>query len=78
MFPELNIMNGAITFDEFLATWEQYQILNRDKFRRGQGLYNLLHMTRPELAKAIVGSEMDPFYQDEKIDLCLQFLMRTW
>lgn len=78
MFPQLNTMNNTTSFEEFLQTWEQYQILNRDKFRRGQGLYNLLHMARPELAKAIVDSEMDPFYQDERIDRCLDFLMKNW
>jgi hypothetical protein len=78
MFPELSVMNGEVTFEEFLQTWEQYQILNRDKFRRGQGLYLLLHMVRPELAKAIIGTDLDPFYQDERIDQSLDFLMQNW
>jgi hypothetical protein len=78
MFPELNSMNSPMSFDEFVQAWQQYQILNQGKFRQGQSLYNFLHMVRPELAKAIVDSEMDPFYKDSNINRCLDFLMQNW
>lgn len=78
MFPELTVMNNTMTFEEFVMAFEQYCILNAAKYRRGQGLYNFLHMVRPELAKAIVGSHFDPFYVDENIDRCFEFVMREW
>lgn len=78
MFPELNFMNNTMTFEEFVMAFEQYSVLNAGKFRRGQALYNFLAMVRPELARAIVGSRFDPFYNDGNIDRCFEFIMREW
>jgi hypothetical protein len=41
---------------------------NRREFpeqRYGQAAYNALHEFRPELAREIVGTTLDPFYNDD-------------
>jgi hypothetical protein len=78
MFPELTVMNNAMTFEEFVMAFEQYYILNAGKFRRGQALYNFLAMVRPEMTRCIVASHIDPFYVDSNVDSCLEFICQIW
>lgn len=37
------------------------------RFRRGQAWFNALHELRPDLANEIRGTDIDPFYNDNKL-----------
>ena len=43
-------------------------------YRDGQCLFNALYLVKPNLADEIRGSPMDPFYQDNRINLLLDWL----
>lgn len=36
--------------------------------RQGQEAFNNLHMTHPDIAREIQGTEYDPFYDDSKLE----------
>lgn len=38
--------------------------------RKGQALFNALYAMNPQLADAIHGTPADPFYYDERVQLC--------
>lgn len=42
--------------------------------RRGQALFNALHVTKPELANQIRAGLLDPFYRDERIPAVIAWL----
>lgn len=80
-----------MTYDEFLAdtmrvdaTYEEFEMacsmyarahLNQ---RAGQVYYNVLHDIRPDLADAIVGTLIDPFYKDEVDEQIRKFIRENW
>ena len=45
-------------------------------WRKGQALFNAIFYIDQDLGNKIRGSEIDPFYQDERIDKCLDFLKK--
>jgi hypothetical protein len=47
-------------------------------FRKGQAIMNHLAMVRPDLANKIVGTQMDCFYTDDRIQNCLNFIYQNW
>jgi len=50
-----------------------------DKAQRvGQWMFNVLHEMRPELANAVRGGDLDPFYDDAKIDNFLNWVSKNW
>ena len=53
---------------------------HRGVMRFGQMLFNVLHEMRPELANAVRGSELDPFYtQDEEVlSNFLVYVVEEW
>lgn len=69
------------TFAGFVetATKRYYQLRNEDDtWRFGQVLFNELTMVRPDISEQIRGTQMDPFYKDEKMDLFLNFVADRW
>lgn len=46
--------------------------------RIGQALFNALCVSWPELAEKVRGSEVDPFYDDTRIDAFIAFVARWW
>jgi hypothetical protein len=46
--------------------------------RSGQHAYNLLMHTRPDLCGALVGSELDPFYDDDRLPAFLEWVSEHW
>lgn len=56
---------------------------NRPFLRKGQIMFNLLSEERPELAKLIVATDLDPFYisqpeAPERWAAFLEFLDKNW
>jgi hypothetical protein len=45
-----------------------------EQWRRGQAAYNALHELRPDLARRINGSEVDPYYRDERLGIFYQWV----
>lgn len=46
--------------------------------RRGQAFFNALYQVRPEIANAIRGTTLDPFYRDERIPAFAEHLVECW
>lgn len=50
---------------------KRMQIAN-SQYRAGQSFFNALYIMHPEIADNIRGSTVDPYYQDDKIELCIK------
>lgn len=50
------------------------EIHNQTDLRYGQAIMNLLNQTRPEIYQEINGTELDCFYNDEKVETLLEYL----
>lgn len=46
--------------------------------RKGQAIMNHLTMVRPDLASRIVGTQLDCFYTDDRIQNCINFIYQNW
>jgi hypothetical protein len=46
--------------------------------RRGQAYFNTLHEMRPDLSEQVRATHLDPFYQDEAIEVFLGFVGANW
>ena len=77
-FIEPVIAGKRMTFEEFQTNWLQYWSQVKTEQRHGQSLSNYLHMVRPDLFDRIIGTSLDPFYQNEFVDDCLQYLAENW
>ena len=69
------------TFAGFVehATKRYYQLRQLDdSWRFGQVLFNELLSTRPDIAEKIRATEMDPFYNNGKMDMFLNFVADRW
>lgn len=67
-----------MTLQEFWIAFDEYRFDNMANQRQGQALFNFLNEHRPELAHRIRGTIQDPFYQDERISSCVQFINNNW
>lgn len=47
-------------------------------WRMGQTYFNVLHHTRPDLSEQVRAGELDPFYNDDRIDSFLMFVVTNW
>ena len=50
------------------------EIQRQTDLRYGQAVMNLLNQTRPEIYQEITGTELDCFYDDEKVENLLEYL----
>lgn len=48
------------------------------KERMGQAYFNELFLCHPKLAEAVVNTENDCFYDDEKLSRFLEFVQKNW
>lgn len=55
---------------------EAIRLRHRD-FRAGQAAFNMLYVLRPDLADQIRGTDLDPFYQDERLPAFYAWLEST-
>ena len=46
--------------------------------RYGQALFNALYILNEELANEIRGTELDPFHNDRRVDMFLNYLEKEW
>ncbi len=60
-----------MTYSEYLkrvATYYESSPPEHEHIRLGQCYFNVLAQERPDLAKIVIESNFDPFYQDSKLD----------
>ena len=62
---------------EYLLYTSDLQVEN-NHWRKGQTLFNALYRVRPELADRYRGSDIDPFYRDDRIGEFLRAVERDW
>lgn len=60
---ELDELKKFLKYKEIFPEW-----------REGQALFNILYAKHRDIANIIRGSKIDPFYKNENIDKCLEFL----
>jgi hypothetical protein len=65
-----------VAYYEFCKAAER-EFLAHPTLRRGQAYYNILHEMYPEIARCIVGTERDPFYDDAILDDFCTFVYET-
>ena len=65
------------TFTEFIQAVVQHYHANPG-WRVGQAYFNVLATMRPEMAEQIRGGVLDPFYQDSRIPVFLEFVSEHW
>jgi hypothetical protein len=51
---------------------------NPDGYRFGQGVYNLLNQTRPDIANKLVGTPLDPYYKTSVTTETWEFIHKNW
>lgn len=70
-------MNDVRVFAAYLL--ESYNYMNRHRaLRGGQSFYNVLSYHRPDLAEKVVGTECDPYYDDNRIPAFLEYVGSNW
>lgn len=72
-----------MTFEDFIVEVDA-QHCKQPRWRYGQTLFNLLYLLRPDLSEQIRGTEIDPFYMEnrdsnpKKWDACMNFISDNW
>lgn len=66
-----------MTFSTFVQTAETVKGRTPD-WRMGQTYFNVLSQVRPDLAELVRGTELDPFYQDDRVVGFLEFVASRW
>jgi hypothetical protein len=67
-----------MTFDEWLSGAVKYAINNNKTQRRGQAYYNYLASVRMDLTNNIVGTKLDPFYDDRRLNEFIEYVKKNW
>lgn len=66
-----------MTFEEWLQEAVKYNLSNKDQ-RRGQAYYNSLQSIRMDLTSDIVGTKLDPFYDNARLNEFLDYVKKNW
>lgn len=66
-----------MTYDEFVTEAERACVKN-PFLRRGQAASNALYLLRPDLAAKVTASDLDPFYDDAKVERFYEWLYLNW
>jgi hypothetical protein len=67
-----------MTFDEWLSGAVKYAVTNNKEQRRGQAYYNYLASVRMDLTNNIVGTKLDPFYDDRRLNEFIEYVKKNW
>jgi hypothetical protein len=71
-------MNEVGKFEKWSILVCEYRRHGCGSIRLGQAGFNALHDIDKELAEKIVGTNQDPYYDDEKVDALIEFLSNEW
>lgn len=62
-------LKGVITLqEEFMKI--------HSNWRKGQSFFNALYILYPDVGDAVRGTSVDPYHRDEKIEDCINFLIK--
>ena len=67
-----------MTFEEWLSNAVKYVIANNKEQRRGEAYHNYLSSVRMDLTNNIMGTKLDPFYDDRRIPDFIEYVKRNW
>ena len=67
-----------MTFEEWLSEAAKYAVKNNKEQRRGQAYFNCLDSIRKDITFNIVGTKLDPFYDNARINDFLDYVKRNW
>lgn len=66
-----------MTIKEYTASLNKF-LKENISYRKGQAIMNHLTMVRPDLTSKIVGTQLDCFYTDDRIQNCINFIYQNW
>jgi len=67
-----------MTFEKWLLEAASYYMNNKDEQRRGQAYWNFLFEKRIDLTNNMLGTRLDPFYDDERLEDFLEYVKKNW
>ncbi|AEC53172.1 hypothetical protein SCRM01_226 [Synechococcus phage S-CRM01] len=67
-----------MTFQHYLDSANRYYVQNSKDLRYGQAMMNFLCLVCPELDAKITGTDVDPFYDDNRVPVFLEYLGNHW
>lgn len=66
------------TFADFVTAAADVADFAKGTQRVGQRAFNLLAQVKPDVSSLLAGSDFDPFYDDARLPLFYDFVMRHW
>ena len=67
-----------MTFEEWLSEAAKYAVTHNKHQRRGQAYYNYLSSVRIDLTNNIVGTKLDPTYDDRRLSEFIEYVKKNW
>ncbi len=65
-------------FDNYVNSVAKAFEQPKNPLRLGQTYFNLLFKWRPDLTNKVINTDLDPFYNDDRIPRFLEFVKRNW
>lgn len=63
---------------DFVIESTKYYSKNRPDYRLGQAVYNKLVEVRPDVAKKLLGTDLDPYYKNSVTTDVWEFIHKNW
>jgi hypothetical protein len=76
--PKRNLGVDRVNYIEFLSNSTDYFERNRESQRLGQAVSNFLAMVRPDIASELIGTILDPYYEDSVPVEVWEFIHQKW
>lgn len=75
----VEVVSGQERYDGYMAAWQQYRVAHLEQ-REGQAHFNVLYFGGfdPEFADEIRGTDIDPFYRDDRLPAYFDALRSHW
>ena len=67
-----------MTFEEWLSEASKYAVSNNKEQRRGQAYFNHLDKHRKDITFNIIGTKLDPFYDNSRLNDFLEYVKKNW
>lgn len=73
--------DDPVPYDSYVQfVQDTYQMLRGapDNWRMGQTAFNVLVNVRPDLSEQVRGTDLDPFYKDDRLLAFYQWVEENW
>jgi len=67
-----------MTFEEWLSEAAKYAVRHNKEQRRGQAYFNHLDKHRKDITFNIIGTRLDPFYDNSRLNDFLEYVKKNW